>query len=68
MEPAYWGVRGFTDGDRRAAVVALQLGCQSLLQTLEVLDRYCSLERAERLAELEEARVAILTESAAAGG
>ncbi len=48
--------------------MALQLGCQSLLQSMEVLDRRFSLGRTELLAELEEALVAILTESVAAAG
>ncbi len=44
------------------------LACQSILQSLEVLDRHFSLGKTERLAELEETMVAILIESVAAAG
>ena len=52
MEPAEWGINGFSQEDWRAAVSALVFGCLSLLQSLELLDRHFSLGRTERLTEL----------------
>ncbi len=76
-EWVHWGVRsvlratdtkervtpGFTEVDWGLAVHALQLGCQSLLQSLEVLDRHFSLGVTERLVELDQKIVNIQMES-----
>ena len=58
-----WGTSGFTEVDWGQAVHALQLGCQSLLQSLEVLDRHFSLGITERLVELNQKMVGIQLES-----
>ncbi len=67
MVRAEWGVAGFAEKDWRAAVVALQAGCQLLLQSLEVLDGHFTLGQAERLAGLEALRQTIVTEAMAMG-
>jgi hypothetical protein len=66
MQAAEWGVAGFTEEDWRAALVAMQLGSQSLMQTLEVLDMHFSLGITDRLAELGQRMVTIQTEALAA--
>lgn len=68
MEPADWGINGFSQEDWRTAVEALQLGCQSLLQSLEVLDRHFSLGKTERLIELNTSMVTMLTDALETGG
>ena len=65
-QSAEWGVAGFTEEDWRVALLALQLGGQSLLQSLEVLDMHFSLGISDRLAELGQRMVTIQTEALAA--
>lgn len=67
MQPTDWGTAGFAEEDWRAAVLALQTGCQSLLQSLEVLDDHFSLRMAQDLVTLEETRLAIVAEAMDAG-
>jgi hypothetical protein len=68
MQSAEWGVDGFTQEDWRAAATALQLACQSLLQSLQVLDQHFSTGNAERLSELATTMQTTLDEALAAGG
>lgn len=67
MQFTDWGVEGFAEVDWLAASRALQLGCQSLLQSLEVLDAHFSLGITERLAELNQEMTTILDEAMAVG-
>lgn len=62
-----WGVAGFTEEDWQAAALALQTGCQSLLQSLEVLDMQFSLGIDRRLGELDQMMSTALAESIATG-
>ena len=66
-EPGEWDVHKFTEQDWRAAETALRLGCQSLLQSLELLDHQFSLRITERLAELVEKMATVIDESLEAG-
>lgn len=52
MEPAEWGMGGFTQEDWRAAASALMYGCLSVLHSLEILDQHFSLGITPRLADL----------------
>jgi hypothetical protein len=54
MEPADWGMSGFTQEDWSSALRALGIGCFSLVTSLQVLDRHLSLGRNEQLASLME--------------
>jgi len=63
MEPADWGMSGFTQEDWLSAVRALGIGCFSLVTSLQVLDRHLSLGRTEQLASLMETLSAIFKES-----
>ncbi len=65
MQLAAWGTTGFTEEDWRVALFALQLGCQSLIQSLEVLDLHFSLGIAGRLDTINRKMVAIQLESLA---
>ncbi len=62
MQPTDWGTAGFAEEDWRAVALALHTGCQSLLQSLEVLDGHFSLGLAQHLETLEETRLAIVAE------
>lgn len=64
---AEWGVSGFTEDDWQAAAMALQTGCQSLLQSLEVLNLHFSLGIDIRLDQLDQAIDIAWAESVAAG-
>jgi hypothetical protein len=52
MEPATWGMSGFTQEDWAAALRALGIGCFSLVTSLQVLDQHLALGRTEQLASL----------------
>ena len=60
MQTADWGVAGFAEEDLRVALIAMQLGCQSLLQSLEVLDSHFTLGVTERLGEMGRRMVTIM--------
>lgn len=62
-----WGTAGFTDTDWRAAAVAMQTGCQALLQSLQILDGHFSLGLSQRLEELHQQMDTALSESIADG-
>lgn len=64
---AEWGVSGFTKDDWQSAALALQTGCQSLLQSLEILDMHFLLGIASRLGQLDHAMHTACAESIAAG-
>jgi hypothetical protein len=49
-----WGINEFTEEDWPAAAVALGLGCLSLLQSLEVVNKRFSVGAGERLANIQE--------------
>jgi hypothetical protein len=49
MQSADWGTEGFTEADWPAASQALKLACQSLWQSLVVLNQHFSLGWDERL-------------------
>jgi hypothetical protein len=67
MEPADWGMSGFTQEDWAAALRALGIGCFSLVTSLQVLDRHLSLGRTEQLASLMERLSTVFKESLASG-
>ena len=67
MEPADWGMSGFTQEDWLFALRALGIGCFSLVTSLQVLDRHLSLGRTEQLASLMERLRSIFKESLASG-
>ena len=66
MEPADWGMSGFTQEDWAAALRALGIGCFSLVTSLQILDRHLSLGRSEQLAFLMETLSTVFRESLAA--
>jgi hypothetical protein len=63
MEPDGKALVGFTKDDWRSATIALQLGCQSLLQTLQLADDHFSLGKAERIQGLLDTMATIMDES-----
>lgn len=63
MQPAEWGMAGFTDEDPLAAVTALFQGCRCLLQSLEVLDQQFEISLVARLTKLNQKMDSIISDS-----